>query len=359
MEENEAYSQSNKPSAPPPDLKINGYENIGFEDFLVMPQPINPDELKKYEPTKQREFNQAAFISDSEAREALLEYVNSKCCYGMKPAKEMQIIDSSSSSTLRYVVQTFTEGRSTKWAYEAYYGEPIINTGFPPGPWDILVTPEILFKDSVVQIEVPNTSSVRSCGDCYGSGSRTCWSCNGRGHSHCNFCSGNGRRDGQCCNYCNGRGRNACVRCHSSGRETCTTCLGTGRLRWFIKLIVKFENNLEDFFKGQESVPVEELRNCVAEKIFSEENIRIYPLSNYPDPQINMVSQQIVNSHTTKFNDKRILMQMHELNVIPITRCVYKFKEKTYNFHVYGLNRAVHEIDYPHNCCGCCFCVVL
>ena len=36
----------------------------------------------------------------------------------------------------------------------------IINTGYPPQPWDIPVQPEMLFQNQNTKIEIPNTAHV-------------------------------------------------------------------------------------------------------------------------------------------------------------------------------------------------------
>ena len=33
-------------------------------------------------------------------------------------------------------------------------------TGFPPGPWDIVVQPHTIFNNEIKKLEIPNTSQV-------------------------------------------------------------------------------------------------------------------------------------------------------------------------------------------------------
>lgn len=60
----------------------------------------------------------------------------------------------------KYVLQTYTETRSTAYATEPYSGAPIYITGQPLQPWDIAVVPKILFNNEVHKIEIPNTAHV-------------------------------------------------------------------------------------------------------------------------------------------------------------------------------------------------------
>jgi len=61
---------------------------------------------------------------------------------------------------LKYVLQTFTESRTTAYACEPYHGSPIYITGQPLQPWDIPCVSKILFNNEVHKIEIPNTAHV-------------------------------------------------------------------------------------------------------------------------------------------------------------------------------------------------------
>ena len=64
---------------------------------------------------------------------------------------------------MQYVLETFTEGRTTKNAQKPYMGGPVDGpeNGPPPPPWAIPCSPHQSFHDHKIKIEVPHTSVVR------------------------------------------------------------------------------------------------------------------------------------------------------------------------------------------------------
>ncbi len=64
---------------------------------------------------------------------------------------------------LQYTLETFTEGRSTAWAYEPFRGQPIDGpmNGPAPLPWDIPVHVSDKFMKKAQKLEVPHTASIK------------------------------------------------------------------------------------------------------------------------------------------------------------------------------------------------------
>lgn len=146
------------------------------------------------------------------------------------------------SSSFLYQLETFTETRSTKWAFEPFRGQPLDGpeNGPAPGPWDIRAAPQALHRycysgahawsrtraltrlgcaggspfvcvpgsDQVQTVEVPHTACIRDCFHCGRRGHMTCGSCSGGGQTSCNPCNGSGtplRRSGVCRRMCGDR----------------------------------------------------------------------------------------------------------------------------------------------------------
>ncbi len=65
--------------------------------------------------------------------------------------------------SMQYTLETFTEGRSTAWAYEPFRGQPIDGpmNGPAPLPWDIPVHVPDKFMKKENKLEVPHTASVK------------------------------------------------------------------------------------------------------------------------------------------------------------------------------------------------------
>jgi hypothetical protein len=83
----------------------------------------------------------------------------------------------------KYEIQTFTEKRETSWAFIPHGGGEIDGprSGPAPRPWDIIVEPTDFFRSEVKVLQVPHTSSVKTCHRCRGAGSLLCQECHGKG----------------------------------------------------------------------------------------------------------------------------------------------------------------------------------
>ncbi|KAG2471116.1 SSUH2 protein, partial [Polypterus senegalus] len=108
------------PSAPPLSLMdvIPGYESTGTFDDLPPPQPGFG--VPGQNPNPPVPHWNIPSISEDVAKEVFIDYASSKCCYGTRPAKELVFTDLQPYNTFRYRLETFTESRSTEWAYEPY-----------------------------------------------------------------------------------------------------------------------------------------------------------------------------------------------------------------------------------------------
>jgi hypothetical protein len=72
-------------------------------------------------------------------------------------------------------------------------------------------------------------------------------------------------------------------------------------------------NNVDDYIKKTEMIPDKDLRNCAAMQIFTENNVRVFPISHHSDPDVNNASAQLIQTHFQKFGNMRILGQVKYL----------------------------------------------
>ncbi|KAK3739910.1 hypothetical protein RRG08_006778 [Elysia crispata] len=357
-----ATDQGVEASCPPLEMmdQVPGYNNVGFEGVALPPPSY--DEAIGQRPDIEV-FRSTGSINAEDAREAILEHARNNCCWGTEPAKTMTINDLVSFNGYHYTLETFAESRSTKWASEPFYGGNIYITGNPPGPWDIAANPPQMFKSSKLDLEVPNTASVKPCHKCQGMGSTRCGFCHGIGRRSCFRCSGSGRRtefrDGKhetvSCG-CMG-GQEWCSACNGIGRKQCHKCKGKGNLRWYIQLTVKWTNHLESHVEQRTSLPNELIREVTGEMAFEETYPRVWPISTFPVREINDRSKDFVTLHSTKYTMEKILMQRQRVQTVPITQVLYTHKDKSANYFVFGLEHKVHAPDYPATCC--CGCSIL
>ncbi|XP_066554403.1 protein SSUH2 homolog isoform X2 [Amia ocellicauda] len=355
----DAYGESDGASAPPVDLMdtVPGYEGMGTENndlpppypALVQPEMPSPNSTERHW--------EIPSISEDLAKEALLEYASSKCCYSTKPAKELVFSELQVHNTYRYRLETFTESRSKEWDSEPYNGQFVdAYGGVVPGPWELAVPVPALFKKNKTSVRVPHTSSVKGCHSCLALGRSACQKCITSGRMQCWVCNGSGMHlSDRRCHHCNGIGRVKCTSCGGVGSQTCSTCRGKGQLLCYLKLVVKWTNNVNECVVDKKSgFPVDRVSQVTGETVFSDTNPLVYPITGFPDNAINHASYNAVTEHQARFlSTCRILQQRQTIELIPITRVHYTWKGKTHIFFVYGAEHKVHTDDYPAKCCCC------
>lgn len=354
------------PLPPPPPANIfKGYENVGLDAEISMPAPI-------YEPAPvvnapRPDFQTVSILTEDEARTILIEYANQKCCYGVKPAKELTFTDIQSSNSYRYLLKSFYETRATQWVFAPFRGEPLMNNGqAPPDSWSIQVQPSGLFVKEVQKLEIPNTANIKICHTCTGMGTVICSMCYGRGRRRCTWCFGSGwrthtsHRNGHShthrsrCSSCFGSGLVSCLTCGATGRVLCPSCRGARQLKWYIQLTVKFDILENDFLQKSENIPDEKLRTCQGVTTFQEQLPRVQPITHHHEILINKSSADLIQVHSNQLSNGRILMQLQLVVAIPVTLCKYKYGNKDYEYNIYGNEKKVHETKYAASCCWCC-----
>lgn len=350
---------------PPSDIgSVPGYPSVRFDASLLPPPPSHAPKAADY---KQPDFAKVPVISEDTARKALLDFIETQCCWGKGTAQKLQFTNLESSTSYHYILETFTEQRATNWESVPYKGQPIDGpqNGPAPGPWDIASHPCDLFQDEIRTMEVPHTASVMNCHRCSAKGYLICGSCSGRGKKRCGACNGRGKKRRRVkskngwrtvhrtCLGCHGSGRRTCQRCHGSGRVVCPTCDGTTKVKWFIQLTITWKNNMGHHIVEKTDLPDELIKDVSGTLGFQDTQPRILPIALFPEPEINQASHRLVNEHANIPNS-RILMQRHVIRMVPVTQCYYKSKDKNLDYFVYGLDCKVHAPNYPDQCCWGC-----
>ncbi|XP_077132906.1 protein SSUH2 homolog isoform X1 [Ranitomeya variabilis] len=343
------------PTAPPSDwANIPGYEGMsGHHGGKLLPPPPMPD----VGPTPASTNWLIPSISEDDARRALLEYSNGKCCYGSSPAEEMDFQELQAFNTYRYRLETFTELRECDWVTAPFTGQPVDSAAFgvPPLPWDIPINIPALFKDGETKMPVPHTSSLKTCPQCLGTCRTVCKKCHGTGRVQCWVCHGRGRQFEKACHHCRGQGTERCTICNSCKFVKCEGCSGYGQILNFIQLTVTWKNHIYEFVADHNSdFNTELFKKVTGEKIFMDEKLLLSPLVAFPVPSINQSSQFALQQHRTEFfSTGRVLRQRHTIQLLPLTKVEYVWRENRYNYFVYGKENKVYTENYPQKC-GCC-----
>ncbi|XP_042563816.1 ssu-2 homolog, tandem duplicate 2 [Clupea harengus] len=339
-------------TAPPAD-EVNTFPESGVGVAKDLPPPYADSPQRPNRPDAPHW--EIPSISEELAREALVEYVASRCCYSRKPAKEMVFSELHSLNTYRYRLDTFTESRSTEWASEPYNGQPVDGfSGVAPGPWDLPVPIPAMFQDCQRDVRLPHSSSIKGCNQCLTLGKSPCNKCVTSGQIQCSACSGSGRdHSDNRCSDCRGSGRVRCSPCHGAGSLQCPNCQGKGQLLCFLKLTVKWKNHSSVHVVDKRSgFPVDMLQDAPGEMLFTDMNQRVYPVESFPDGAVNAASKQAVQEHHSQFSTTcRILQQRQTIELIPVTRVHFTWRDKTHIYFVYGADHMVYAKDYPAKCC--------
>ncbi|KAM6060042.1 protein SSUH2 homolog [Theristicus caerulescens] len=351
------------PSAPPGRLDDCEWIVQG-RGAKALPPPLDPPG-KPGEQRSRPPFMQHSvpLMSEASARRALLRFVASRCCYGSRAAGELAIQRLWQLGTYRYRLETFSESRLSEWAFE-----PFTKPGAarPPGdtpldPWDVEVGTPPLFQGQTRRCRVPRSALVKDCHRCHGHGRSKCGVCHGAGRMRCVTCKGSRWRLKQQkrCQLCSGTGRKRCNTCSGRGSKTCATCQGEKKLQHFKQLVITWKNNVFEFVSEHHlNIPGELLSKVSGENIFKDENVVVYPIIDFPEPEISLASQRAISEHSAAFaTSSRILRQRQTIELIPITEVHYQYSGKTYLYYIYGLENKVYALDYPERCC--CGCTII
>nr|XP_034329306.1 protein SSUH2 homolog [Crassostrea gigas] len=338
---------------------VSGYDHTRTDESLLPPPPTEftapKDDVK---PTFT--FTSAPVISEDTARQALVEFVSKQRCWGTGTAKNLTFEKLQPSHSYHYFLETFTEERTSKWDHEPFRGQFVDGpqNGPAPGPWEIPATFKEIFKNEIQHHEVPHTAFVKPCFRCKTKGKIDCYRCNGSGRVNCSSCNESGSRtvtrNGKSCRescHCSG-GKVSCLYCRGNGKVRCPACKGECKLKWFIKLIISWVNNVSEHVIERGVIPAYMISQSTGTLGFNEVLPLVQPVANFPVAEVNEVSHNFVDSH--QFPMKRIHMQHHMIRMVPMTECVCRHRGKEFTFFVYGLENKVYAPNYPDQYCWGC-----
>ncbi|KAM9758877.1 LOW QUALITY PROTEIN: protein SSUH2 homolog [Menidia menidia] len=344
-------------TAPPANTfgNVPGYEGIASGGgYLPPPAPSAP--VAPPQPGPQPSDWNIPTLQEDEAREAFVDFVSSKCCYSSDAAEKSDITSMEPFNTFRYRLETFTESRLTEWAHKPHEGEaPDFYIQPAPQPWQVEVPPPKLFTDHKAEVRVPYTSTVKECHSCHAKGTIECKKCQGSGNKPCFMCNGAGTKNEESCSECNGTGKDRCTECDARGSTKCETCEGKKQLLAYINLKVEWTNHLEDHVVEQKiGLAVEKLQSVSGKELFKNNQLQVFPLVGFPNPEISSVSERLISEHQSKYaQTSRILQQRQTVELIPITKVNYKWKGDAHVYFVFGNEHKVRADDYPETC-RCC-----
>ncbi|EPQ11530.1 hypothetical protein D623_10011820 [Myotis brandtii] len=255
------------------------------------------------------EHSRVPVVTEEVAREALLSFVSSKCCYGRSAASDLVI--------------------------------------------------QQMKQQMLCRVRCPSCSGAKRrakqpgrCQLCSGSGRHRCSTCSGRGNKTCATCKGEKKLLHFVqlvivwCSTCSGR-----------GNKTCATCKGEKKLLHFVQLVIVWKNSLFEFVSEHRlNCPGQLLAKAKGENLFKDENTTVYPLADFPLREISLASQRGIAQHSaaTLASRARVLQQRQTIELVPLTEVHYWYQGKNNVYYIYGTDHRVYVADYPERyCCSC------
>ncbi|XP_032314737.1 protein SSUH2 homolog isoform X3 [Camelus ferus] len=315
--------EAESPLAPPAEL----LERLPSCDWLLqgdrrqiffppLEAPGRPQEQRCWSPFLE---HGVPVVTEEVAREALLNFVNSKCCYGSAAATDLIIQELRQQTLCRYRLETFSESRISEWTFQPFTNHSVDGPqrGTSPRLWDIEVQVPPMFQEDTRKFQVPHSSLVKECHRCHGRGRYRCSGCHGASTVRCPSCSGAKRKakPARRCPMCSGSGRQRCSTCSGRGNKTCATCKGEKKLLHFIQLVIVWKNSLFEFVsEHQLDCPGELLAKAKGETLFKDENTMVYPIIDFPLREISLASQRAIAEHNATLASRaRVLQQLDVL----------------------------------------------
>uniref|UniRef100_A0A803SKR0 CR-type domain-containing protein n=1 Tax=Anolis carolinensis TaxID=28377 RepID=A0A803SKR0_ANOCA len=228
----------------------------------------------------------------------------------------MVITDLQSLNTYRYHLETFTETRFASWKSEPYWGEEVDSpqSGAAPLPWDLRADVPDMFKDKIMTIKVPHTSSVTGCPACECSGRKTCTLCWGHKTVPCLMCTGRGYPlfNNLSCTLCAGRRIVKCEICNGQGTTTCRDCGGKTQLLSYIEAQVEWKSHVFEYAVNQRSgFPIELLQGINGKTLFVDEQNMVRKYFH----QKQIIQRGRTGKESTSFLDNMIFPSSSGLSI--------------------------------------------
>ncbi|KAK7813974.1 hypothetical protein U0070_002871 [Myodes glareolus] len=285
------------------------------------------------------EHSRVPVVTEEVAREALVSFVNSQCCYSSAAAGNIIIQELRQQTLCRYRLETFSESRVSEWTFQPVTNHSVDGPqrGASPRLWDMKVQVPPMFQEDTRKFQVPHSSLVK--GELFPFRNVT----NATGVAAISAAAATGPA---WCSTCSGR-----------GNKTCATCKGERKLEHFVQLVIMWKNSLFEFVSPHHlHCPGELLAKARGENLFRDENAVVYPIVDFPLRDISLASQRGIEEHNTALASRsaRILQQRQTIELVPITEVHYWYQGKTSVYYIYGTDHQVYVADYPKRyCCGC------
>ncbi|XP_041933799.1 protein SSUH2 homolog [Alosa sapidissima] len=289
-------------------------------------------------------------LSDADITDIVLAWVKTKTFLSSGPAKEFMVTSTNNDVIFFYFLETFTEHRSVCMRFEPQIKDlpqSSDTNNQEPRPWKVAVSPVKMFSNQVCHYRLINTDQHRGCQYCQEQQWVTCSRCGGVGQKPCAMCKIHQGPQSKQCSHCHGKRQVSCAACMALGRVCCRMCVGKGHLCYFKELRVEYRTHMENRLLTGCGVPEKKLLKAAGDVVHASIGTTVRPLSQFSVPEVNDVSQQMVEASHRRWPHCKVIQQRHLLKAIPVTFAQYYWKGETGGFYIYGTDNRVYWPDYP------------
>ncbi|KAF1756555.1 hypothetical protein GCK72_013008 [Caenorhabditis remanei] len=323
-------------------------------------------------------FDDIILFGEFECREALEREVKRHRYWKTKAVKKLNFDRIETSTSIQYILGSFTEARSTSEANEAANFAEMseascsMSGGGALSPWDFEVMPNQLFVDQVSVFEMPGSSQINPCSACNSEGTIHCFHCRGYGTDKCSFCIGTGMKSEvahpavythpmiatfpphshmQICHVDMHHRR--LVRHGGSGSESNSYGIGTP-MHFMSKTGVPPPGiGTHDLCYMCHGRGIKECHHCKGggkkpcTSCSGTDNSHL----EVPQVDVNNMSKLFCAQHLQKcMGVCRVIRQRHYMNVIPISKVHFSLGNEKGIFYVYGTQKLCFFPNFPSKC---------
>lgn len=315
-------------------------------------------------------------LQEDEIRDLIVDHVDHQCCWGKLPASKWNFKKIEDCNAFIGALESFIEEREVYSDVEPYTGQLYTTEeqGRVLGPWEVDMRDEfpLLFtvKKEVRSI-VPFSQRLEVCKTCSGKKEIPCPSCHQSDESgalvrkkmpDCSVCRGRGliaHQDGSDseCGECKGSGMQQCKQCGSSGLVKCNACSGYGSLLHGTVLIARWRTLINKIISASShasTLPDEVLHEAGGIDLHNDQSHSCQPVQFLSSYGLTKLSADVFASREAIPPTARLIVERHQLRLIPVTHVVMSDGDRSFQFYIIGVGKEIYMKNYPAKCALCC-----
>lgn len=315
-------------------------------------------------------------LHEDEIRELIVEYVDHQCCWGKRPASKWSFKKIEDCNAFIGALESFIEERDSYADVEPYTGQQhtTAEQGRQLGRWEVDMRDEFPLLFTVkkeVKSAIPFSQRVEVCKTCSGKKEVPCAECHSidesgavgpRKTAPCTVCHGRGliaHQDGSDtnCEECQGTGMQECKRCGLRGLVKCPTCDGCGSLLHSQILVARWRTLINKKISASShaaTLPDDVLHEAGGIDLHTDQSHTCQPVQFVDSYGLTKLSADVFATREEIPPTSRLIVERHQLRLIPVTHVVMSDGDRSFQFYIVGLGKQIYMKNYPVKCGLCC-----